>query len=275
MAKFNATQLSTIMQAGYTNQRKGALQSVLSNAALTLVKGGRLSPAEIKENLTGTKGITKDALKKAVTRHGNTSQLVADAIPYLDDAVSAPLIKLYDCTTEATFNKEVEKLIAKWAVLGQGYIKSLSDVELLFTNALEHGFDKDGFNAKGYNAEGYNAEGYNADGFNAEGYNADGKTADEIAQALQEQERQEQGIKEQQAKQLEQARAFAERAIAAMIKDIPALETAFEQAQSADTVESAVYTLALGFESEIKRLQAENLALQNKLGAKRPRAKAA
>lgn len=286
MKTFNATQLNTIMQAGYKNQRKGALQTVLSNAALTLVKGEALTNEEIKENLVSEKALndSPSALKKAVQRRVNDSKTIADQMAFLPESVGKAIAELYNATSVADFDKAVEKLLKTMPFMAGYVLENATDVLKMFDfyGIKGNGYNADGFNYQGFDSDGYNAAGFDASGFNKDGLNADGISADDVAKQQADlkakedaQKKADEHTKEQQRKELDRMRELAEKAVNAMLNDLPQLDAVYKVAAQADSVELALFQLASGFSAEYEKLKAEKLALENELEAKKPLAKVA
>ncbi len=238
---FNASRLTLVMQAGLQNSRKGALQNGLSLAASTLVKGEQLTTLEMAQLLADWKGDIAPSRKKGDANEKRLGELVKK---YMQDSrlvasaaehISEPIKTMF--TNLYTF-EDAET----FALESEKVIKNIKFLEAL---EIESKTDLNCF-WSGFLPETTTAE------------------AVETSKAKTKVNKDE----------INNRQALANDALALLADEMPFLDALLATAQKQDTQEGVILTICQGFKAELDKVNAEKLALENKLHNLTPKAKA-
>jgi hypothetical protein len=259
---FNASRLTLVMQAGLQNARKGALQNGLSLAASTLVKGAQLTTLEMAQLLADWKGDiapsrkTGDANEKRlgelVKKYMQDSRLVASAADHISDPIKTMFTNLYTFEDAETFALEAEKVIKNIKFLEALEIESKTDLNCFWSGFLPETSTPEAVNVETSTPEAVNVETATPEAVDVE-------TATKKPSVNQD--------------EINNRQALANDALALLADEMPFLDALLATAQKQDTQEGVILTICQGFKVELDRVNAEKLALENKLHNLTPKAK--
>tara|TARA_R110002050_G_scaffold16980_2_gene50980 strand:- start:1398 stop:2231 length:834 start_codon:yes stop_codon:yes gene_type:complete len=261
---FNASRLTLVMQAGLQNARKGALQNGLSLAASTLIKGEQLTTLEMAQLLADWKGDKAPSRKtgddnekrlgELVKKYMQDSRLVASAAEHISEPIKAMFTNLYTFEDAETFAIEAEKVIKNIKFLEALAIESKTDLNCFWSGFLPEAVDVD----VDVDVEKETAP--------TEAINATGDVDLETETATKKPSVNQDEINNRQA--------LANDALALLADEMPFLDALLATAQKQDTQEGVILTICQGFKAELDKVNAEKLALENKLHNLTPKAKA-
>jgi len=278
---FNASRLTLVMQAGLQNSRKGALQNGLSLAASTLVKGEQLTTLEMAQLLADWKGDIAPSRKKGdanekrlgelVKKYMQDSRLVASAAEHISEPIKTMFTNLYTFEDAETFALESEKVIKNIKFLEALEIESKTDLNCFWSGFLPETTTTE---AEAVETTTTEAEAVETTTTEAEAVETTTAEAEAVETTTAEAVETSKAKTKVNKDEINNRQALANDALALLADEMPFLDALLATAQKQDTQEGVILTICQGFKAELDKVNAEKLALENKLHNLTPKAKA-